>query len=214
MSSETALSLPVIDFSSTELKPGTPVWETVKSQVRKAAEEYGCFEALVKNVPQELRKAMDAALEELFALPLEIKKLHLSDIPYHGYIGPSPSLPNHESIGFEAADNFDNVQSFTNILWPHGNLNFRFVILTSLWLIDGLEVQTKDGEWFNVKFSPHSFIVLIGESLSAWTNGRLHSPYHRVMIGGNKTRYSAILFAIPKEGYIVKAVEELVGEEH
>lgn len=31
--------------------------------------------------------------------------------------------------------------------------------------VEGLEVQTKDGEWISVKPSPNSFIVMIGDSL-------------------------------------------------
>ena len=31
--------------------------------------------------------------------------------------------------------------------------------------VDGLEVKTKDGEWINLKPSPHTFIVMIGDSL-------------------------------------------------
>ncbi|XP_008228619.1 PREDICTED: probable 2-oxoglutarate-dependent dioxygenase AOP1 [Prunus mume] len=80
--------------------------------------------------------------------------------------------------------------------------------------VDGLEVQNKDGKWINVKPSPDSFIAMIGDSLYAWTNGRLHSPYHRVMMSGNEARYSTGLFSIPKEGYIIKAPEEVVDEEH
>ncbi|KAF5466676.1 hypothetical protein F2P56_016582 [Juglans regia] len=80
--------------------------------------------------------------------------------------------------------------------------------------VDGLEVKTKNGEWINVKPTPDSFIVMIGDSLLAWVNGWLHSPYHRVMMTGEKARYSAGLFSIPKEGYIIKAPEELVDEEH
>ncbi|XVF25049.1 hypothetical protein REPUB_Repub13aG0180400 [Reevesia pubescens] len=76
---------------------------------------------------------------------------------------------------------------------------------------NGLEIQIKDGEWIRVKPSPNSFIVVIGESLSVWLNGRLSSPYHRVMTG-NKTRYSAGLFAFPRAGYQVKAPEEVVDE--
>ncbi|KAI9160271.1 hypothetical protein LWI28_006734 [Acer negundo] len=74
--------------------------------------------------------------------------------------------------------------------------------------VEGLEVQTKDGQWINVKPSPDCFIAM------AWTNGRLYSAYHRVMITGNAARYSAGLFSIPKGGFIIKAPEELVDEEH
>lgn len=34
------------------------------------------------------------------------------------------------------------------------------------------------------------------------------------MMSGNEARYSTGLFSIPKDGYIVKAPEELVDEEH
>ncbi|KAM6602185.1 hypothetical protein CsatA_021794 [Cannabis sativa] len=81
--------------------------------------------------------------------------------------------------------------------------------------VEGLEVQTKDGQWFTVKpSSSNSFIVMIGDSLNAWANGRLHSANHRVMMKGNEARYSTGLFSIPKAGYIVKAPEELVDEDH
>ncbi|KAF6166971.1 hypothetical protein GIB67_030664 [Kingdonia uniflora] len=80
--------------------------------------------------------------------------------------------------------------------------------------VDGLEVQTKDGNWIDVKLSQNSFVVMIGDSLLAWTNGRLFSPPHRVMMTGNEARYSTGLFSIPKAGYIVKAPEELVDEDH
>ncbi|KAK8618885.1 hypothetical protein V6N13_132863 [Hibiscus sabdariffa] len=80
--------------------------------------------------------------------------------------------------------------------------------------VDGLEIQTKEGDWINVNPSKHSFIVMIGESLYAWLNGRLHAPYHRVMMTGDKARYSAGLFSIPKAGYMIKAPEEMVDEAH
>jgi isopenicillin N synthase-like dioxygenase len=83
--------------------------------------------------------------------------------------------------------------------------------------VDGLEFQTKDGgdQWIKIKFSsPDSFFVISGDSLSAWTNGRLHSPYHRVMMTGNQDRYSVGLFSNTKGGFTVKAPEELVDEDH
>ncbi|GAA0168240.1 oxygenase [Lithospermum erythrorhizon] len=80
--------------------------------------------------------------------------------------------------------------------------------------VKGLEVETKDGEWIEVNPEPGHFVVMIGDSLVAWTNGRLHSPNHRVMMTGNDARYSAGLFSVPKAGYVIKAPEELVDEEH
>ncbi|KAK8712573.1 hypothetical protein V6N13_147810 [Hibiscus sabdariffa] len=80
--------------------------------------------------------------------------------------------------------------------------------------VNGLEIRTKDGEWINIKPSPKSFVIMIGESLSAWLNGRLSPLYHRVVTKGNKERYSIILFANPRGGYRVKSPEELVDDKN
>ncbi|XP_057454236.1 probable 2-oxoglutarate-dependent dioxygenase AOP1 [Lotus japonicus] len=83
--------------------------------------------------------------------------------------------------------------------------------------VDGLEVLTKDGrKWISYKPSSESqsFIVMMNDCFHAWSNGRLHSPFHRVMMTGNEARYSATLFSVPKGGCIIKAPEELVDEEH
>ncbi|OMP00170.1 Oxoglutarate/iron-dependent dioxygenase [Corchorus olitorius] len=80
--------------------------------------------------------------------------------------------------------------------------------------VNGLEIQTKHGEWINVKPSQNSFVVITGESLDVWLNGRLNSPKHRAMVTENKARYCAVLFANPKGGYQVKIPEELVDEEN
>ncbi|KAK4719229.1 hypothetical protein R3W88_017567 [Solanum pinnatisectum] len=80
--------------------------------------------------------------------------------------------------------------------------------------INGLQVMTKDGQWINVEPTQDTFTVMIGDSLHVWTNGRMHAPYHRVMMRGNKARYSVGLFSVPKGGYTIKAPGELVDEEH
>ncbi|XP_027344908.1 probable 2-oxoglutarate-dependent dioxygenase AOP1 [Abrus precatorius] len=280
MGSETTLKLPVIDFTNIRLEANNPNWEAVKSQVHAALVEYGCFEAIFDKVPLDLRKAMLAAQEELFDLPLQTKMLNVSKKPYHGYVGQYPMVPLYESMGIDDANVCEKVESLTNIMWPDGNPSFtktiqsfseqlseldqiiRKMIVESLGVekymeehmnstnyllrvmkykgpqtsdtklglsthtdknivtilyqnqVEGLEVLTKDGQWISYEPSPNSFVVMIGDSLHAWANGRLHSPFHRVMMSGNDARYSAGLFSVPKSGYIIKAPEELVDEEH
>ncbi|XP_024980448.1 probable 2-oxoglutarate-dependent dioxygenase AOP1 [Cynara cardunculus var. scolymus] len=81
--------------------------------------------------------------------------------------------------------------------------------------VEGLEIQMEDEEeWLKVKLSPNSFIVMAGETLRVWLNGRLHAPLHRVVLKGNTNRFSLALFALPKTGYTLKAIEEMVDEEH
>ncbi|MED6161086.1 hypothetical protein PIB30_057483 [Stylosanthes scabra] len=81
--------------------------------------------------------------------------------------------------------------------------------------IEGLEIFTKDEKWISYKPSqPGTFIAMIGDALHAWSNGRLYSPFHRVMMSGNEARYSTGLFSIPKGGYLIKTPPEMVDEEH
>lgn len=121
--------LPVIDFTSPNLKPGTVEWDSVRGEVRKALEEYGCFEALFGKVPVELRKAVFDASEEAFRLPLETKQRVVSRRKYRGYVGQIPTLPLFEVLGVDFAKNEDKVNEFTHKLWPQGNTSFRFRIL-------------------------------------------------------------------------------------
>ncbi|KAI3716306.1 hypothetical protein L6452_23544 [Arctium lappa] len=82
--------------------------------------------------------------------------------------------------------------------------------------IDGLEVQLKSGDWIKIQpSSSKSFIVMIGDSFYAWTNGRLHSPNHRVVTASReKDRYSLAMFSVTKAGRMIKAPEEVVDEQH
>ncbi|KAF0926983.1 hypothetical protein E2562_029211 [Oryza meyeriana var. granulata] len=78
--------------------------------------------------------------------------------------------------------------------------------------VNGNEMQTRDGEWVLVKPSPTSLIVNVGNALRAWTNDRLHAPFHRIMVSGNATRYTAMLFSVPN--FMIQAADELVDECH
>ncbi|OAY46639.1 hypothetical protein MANES_06G015600v8 [Manihot esculenta] len=98
-------------------------------------------------------------------------------------------------------------------LHPHTDKNFITILCQNQ--VDGLQVKTKDGEWIDVKLSTDdSFAVMVGDSIFAWTNGLLRSACHRVMMLGDKARYSAGLFSGPKSGYVIKAPDELIDEEH
>uniref|UniRef100_A0A1J3I6H6 Putative 2-oxoglutarate-dependent dioxygenase AOP1.2 n=1 Tax=Noccaea caerulescens TaxID=107243 RepID=A0A1J3I6H6_NOCCA len=274
------LHLPLIDFSKKNLKPGEPEWDLTRAHVKKALQDYGCFEASFDQIPIELRKSIFESLEELFDLPLQTKLRNVSKKPFHGYVGQYPMVPLYESMGIDDSDVAAKVDTFTKTLWPQGNKSFsktiqsfseklsdldvtiRRMIMESFGLVkhidehlhstnyllrvmkyrgpgteetelglnahtdknivtilyqnhvEGLEVQSKDKNWIKVKPSQDSFIVMIGDSLHALLNGRLHSPYHRVMMTRTETRYSIGLFSIPKAGHIVTSPAELVDEEH
>lgn len=116
------LQLPFIDFSDQTLKPGSSNWDKVRGDVRKALEEYGCFEASYDKVSMELKKSVFEAIAELFDLPIQTKQRNMFSKPFHGYI-------NHnlfESLGIDDANVVEKVQDFTLQLWPdQGNKSIR-----------------------------------------------------------------------------------------
>ncbi|XP_073063885.1 probable 2-oxoglutarate-dependent dioxygenase AOP1 [Primulina eburnea] len=279
MGAET-IKLPAISFSQLKQESGTPTRESVKSQVKFALRDFGCFLATFDQIPPNLRNSVIGGLKQLFDLPLQTKLGNRSNIRYRGYSGQHPVMPLYESLGIDDALDHGSLEAFTNLMWPEGNPDFcnsilsfseqlsqldqivRKIVLESLGLeaytdehigstdyvirfqkydppkshetelgfaahtdknmitilyqneVNGLEVLTKDGQWMTVELSPDSFIVVVGEAFRAWTNGRLHSVNHRVMMKGSLARYSIGLFSVPKEGYIIRAPEEMVDEEH
>ncbi|CAN7089344.1 unnamed protein product [Brassica rapa subsp. narinosa] len=118
-----SLQLPVIDFSDQNLTPGTSKWDKVKADVRKALEDYGCFQAYVDKVSNiELDKSVYEAMEKLFDLPVQTKQRNVSSKPFHGYL--SHNL--YQSLGIEDANVAEKVNDFIQLLWPdHGNKSIR-----------------------------------------------------------------------------------------
>ncbi|KAL4589153.1 hypothetical protein LXL04_002057 [Taraxacum kok-saghyz] len=275
MGSQAPLGLPTIDFSDIHSDSrGTLVWDSTRTQVLKALQAYGCFEASFDRFSPDNRKSMFASLEQLFDLPLETKVKNIPDKIFNGYIGQAEEIPIYESLGIEDSE------SFANLMWPHGNTEFRnniqvyheklreldeivrTMVLESLHLekymeehmdltgylvrvmkyrapdkdesnmgllshadknmltilhqneVEGLQVQKKDGEWIKVKLSSNSFVVMVGETFRVWTNGRLHAATHKVVMSGEKNRYSIGFFSVPKWGKILKAPEEMIDEQH
>lgn len=123
MGSQAPLGLPTIDFSDVhKYNRGTLVWDSTKTQVLEALQDYGCFEASFNRISPATRKSMFASLEQLFDLPLETKVRNIPDKIFNGYIGQAKEIPIYESLGIE------DPESFTNLMWPHGNTEFRYVI--------------------------------------------------------------------------------------
>ncbi|KAI3810145.1 hypothetical protein L1987_19755 [Smallanthus sonchifolius] len=247
MASVSQPRLPVINMEN--LTPGTESWDMTSHKVRRTLEEYGCFVAVYGGFSQEAKKQVFDAIKTLFDLPLETKIKNTSDKPFHGYVAPFPTRPLFEGTGIEYPTNYDNVQSFANLMWPSGNENFSKTMhsyanlvsqlenmvrkmvfesygvekyyeshnesVTCLLKVDGLEVQIKeddDDEWVTVEFLPSSFVVMATDTFMAWSNGRLRSPRHRVVMNVQEDRYSIALFTF-KNG-IVEIPEEFIDDEH
>ncbi|CAA2999694.1 2-oxoglutarate-dependent dioxygenase AOP3-like [Olea europaea subsp. europaea] len=76
----------------------------------------------------------------------------------------------------------------------------------------GLEIETRDGEWINFEPSPNTFLVIAGEIFTAWSNGRIYAPIHKVVITGDKAKYSVGQFLFSNA--TMEVPPELVDEEN
>ncbi|KAK4374747.1 hypothetical protein RND71_005424 [Anisodus tanguticus] len=97
---------------------------------------------------------------------------------------------------------------------PHTDKTFTTILYQNH--VSGLEVQTREGQWITLEFSPSSFVVMAGEACRGWSNDRLLAPIHKVImdINGSETRYTIGLFTFLKDDKIIEVAEELVDEEH
>eukprot|EP01147_Barroeca_monosierra_P006348 gene6348-9275_t len=77
---------------------------------------------------------------------------------------------------------------------PHTDWGFLTVILQDN--VGGLQVQKKDGCWYDVPCLPGSLVVNAGDFLEILSNGRYTSPVHRVLCPFEK-RTSFVLFFYP-----------------
>lgn len=119
--------IPVIDFSSEDLKPGTSSWLSTRKAVCHALGEQGCFVAEVGNkISLELHDKIFGTIGELFELPTETKVQNTHDKPYRGYISVGSA---HESMGIDNATCLEESQKFTNLMWPNGNDHFWYCLI-------------------------------------------------------------------------------------
>ncbi|XP_058749897.1 probable 2-oxoglutarate-dependent dioxygenase AOP1 [Vicia villosa] len=96
-------------------------------------------------------------------------------------------------------------------LQPHSDLTIVSVV-HQLNNLNGLEIKMKNGDWVGVDASPSSFVVMAGDAFKVWSNGRIRSCEHRVIMNAKKTRYSTGLFSFG--GKMMEIPEEFVNEEH
>ncbi|KAJ0250171.1 2-oxoglutarate-dependent dioxygenase AOP3 [Hirschfeldia incana] len=115
MGSDSTPQLPLIYLSDQTLKPGSEKWVELRSDVRKALEDYGGFEVSYDRVSEELKKSVLEAMKELFELPVEAKKRNVSPKPYTGYMTHNGIS---ESLGIQDANVLEKVNEFTQLLCP------------------------------------------------------------------------------------------------
>lgn len=76
----------------------------------------------------------------------------------------------------------------------------------------GLQVRSKEGKWMDIDPREDALVVNIGDLLQAWSNGKLRSSEHRVVLRESANRFSIAFFWCFEDEKTVIAPEEVVGE--
>lgn len=120
--------LPKVDFSASDLSPGSASWDLVRGDVVAALEEYGCFEAVCDQLfCWELHSSLFRAVTELFELPEETKR-GFADAkrPYDGYVANLQFAPGYQAMGIGGVLDSPAIRDFTDLMWPDGNAKFWY----------------------------------------------------------------------------------------
>lgn len=83
---------------------------------------------------------------------------------------------------------------------------------------DGLEVLTRDGDWFAIKAEGEDVVVNVGDMLQRLTNGKLKSTTHRVVNPPREmmkySRYSVPFFLHPRSEMDLTSLDSTIDAEH
>ena len=83
---------------------------------------------------------------------------------------------------------------------------------------DGLEVLTRDNQWFPVKANAEDIVVNVGDMLQRLTNNRLKSTTHRVVNPPRErlrsSRFSVPFFLHPKSAMDLTCLDACIDDEH
>ena len=78
--------------------------------------------------------------------------------------------------------------------------------------IGGLQVRSNEGEWIDISPSEGTLVVNIGDMLQAWSNDRLRSSEHRVVLKHPVNRFSLAFFWCFEDEKVILTPDEVVGE--
>ncbi|CAN4078048.1 unnamed protein product [Withania somnifera] len=77
-------------------------------------------------------------------------------------------------------------------------------------LVGGLQILKDEKQWIGVRPLPNSFVINIGDTLEAWTNGRLKSVVHRVVVNKEKQGLSMAYFMNPTSSVTIECPSQLI----
>ena len=98
----------------------------------------------------------------------------------------------------------------------HGDINLITILMGAS--AEGLEIQTRNGNWIGVTALPNQVVINIGDMMSRLTNDTLHSSIHQVVNppkkDWGKPRFSIPFFMHPRSEMLLNCLPSCVSEKN
>ncbi|CAL5013395.1 unnamed protein product [Urochloa decumbens] len=144
-----------------------------------------------------LQETVEALTLEGLGVPAESVRAHMGMLGHGARLSHYGAPPDAETC-MSMRPHYDN--TLVTVIVQHE--------------VEGLEVHVGGGRWVAVPPEPGTFTIVAGEQLRVATNGCVPACFHRVRTPSNRERFTVLFTLAQKEGVEVRALEDLVDEEH
>ncbi|KAI3462391.1 hypothetical protein Pfo_019054 [Paulownia fortunei] len=176
-------------------EPGLDVVNYFQSVLGKEFEEAG----YVYQKYCEAVKNLSLAILELLAISLGVDRLHYCKFFEDGRsVMRGNNYPPCRAAGLTLGTG------------PHSDPNSLTILHQDQ--VGGLEIFS-DNKWQAIRPRPDAFVVNIGDTFTALSNGRYKSCLHRAVVNKERVRRSLVFFVNPKEDKVVRPPQDLMHRE-
>ncbi|KAF4386708.1 hypothetical protein F8388_006663, partial [Cannabis sativa] len=231
--SKTSVKLHILDISEPELDPSS------LSSLAETCKTWGFFHITNHGISSDLYNKICSLSNDLFSLPSETKlKLGpFSSIKtYTPHFLASPYFESLRILLMCLGDDFKNKFFESEFNKCHGYLRINnysapesiedeveglgmhtdmsCVTIVYQDKIGGLQVRSKEGKWMDISPCEGTLLVNIGDMLQAWSNEKLRSSAHRVVLRRPQNRFSIAFFWCFEDDKVILAPNDVVGKEN
>ncbi len=166
------------------------------------------FNTVTKEIYQKLEKAGKKLLEAIAIY------LNLLENYFDNKVDDGNSILR--AIHYFPIENPDALPADAVRAGAHEDINLITLLIGAS--ADGLEVLTRDGEWFPIKAHGEDIVVNVGDMLQRLTNNKLKSTTHRVVNPPRdlmkNSRYSVPFFLHPKSDMSLTCLSSCINTVH
>jgi len=171
-------------------------------------DEVPAFNAVTKEIYKKLEVAGKYILRAI-AVYLGLSENYFEDKVYNG----NSIL---RAIHYFPIENPDSLPADAVRAGAHEDINLITLLIGAS--ADGLEVLTRNGEWFPIKAHGEDIVVNVGDMLQRLTNNKLKSTTHRVVNPPRElmktSRYSVPFFLHPKANMDLTCLVSCIDADH